>query len=498
MVAVRAVILSMLMLCGASVCAAPELGVLMPVMEHDEPLMRRAPESARQVPVVTRVKSGKLFRAIEREARAGFTSVILQLDEDSKRVAGRDVGSPSWLFLATEDGGFARRGFWLRENGAERWVGDAFVDLVVDEESVSDGSFEEIFAHEMGHVFLHRLLPSYPWGMSRARHGAFTVTDDPTAFDEGFAMHFQALARRYTSNRALTDLDQGLLEQPFTPYWQSNRDRAARIAGVRLNWFVQAQLLPPGEGAAAMRQDSSNLFVATQFKDANQMFASEGVLGTIFYRTLVAGGERQDIAPRYRGLFLAFRAMEAAGGLGPDTVLVARLARAMTGVYPALARHFVETVVAVTYGATVDPAFARNTQALAAAGQIGDRPAFIQLLGGQRKALLALQERVAHEPALLQSAIGPALWIAYDAAPATQEQPVVLNLNTAQTAQLSAIPALAALAERLIEARRKDGAFRGIDDLLARAAEPVDAAQLQAILQQMAARASALGVYERE
>ena len=126
MVAVRAIFLActLLLAVAGHAVAAPALGVLAPVMEKDEPLMRRAPDAERQVPVVTRVRAGKLYEAIQREARSGFTAVVLQLDEDSKRVAGRDIGSPSWLFLAIEDGGFPRRGFWLRENGKERWVDD--------------------------------------------------------------------------------------------------------------------------------------------------------------------------------------------------------------------------------------------------------------------------------------------------------------------------------------------------------------------------------------
>lgn len=157
------------------------------------------------------------------------------------------------------------------------------MDLVVDEDTVANGGFEEIFTHEMGHVFLRRLFPRLPFGYSRTPHHRFSVTDYPTAFDEGFATHFQPLVRRLTRNAALRDEDLGLASRPLVPYWLSNLDRSARTDGVRRNWFVQLQA-PLGRAGSAER---SMLFDIEQLKNSNQMLASEGVVATLFYRWLV-------------------------------------------------------------------------------------------------------------------------------------------------------------------------------------------------------------------
>ena len=141
---------------------AAELGVLAPVIVDGQPLMKRDGRN-RAAPVVTRVTSGPLYEKLQKEARDGFVATVLALDDLAQRRAGV-APVPTWLYLAVEDGGFARSGFWLREAQGERFVPDAYVDLVVDADTVANGGFEEIFTHEMGHVFLRRLFPNLPFG----------------------------------------------------------------------------------------------------------------------------------------------------------------------------------------------------------------------------------------------------------------------------------------------------------------------------------------------
>src|SRR5678815_70704 len=288
----------------APVVAAAELGVLSPVLVDGESLMKRDAHD-RSVPVVTRVTSGPLYEKLQKEAREGFTATMLALDELAQRRAGI-APVPTWLYLAVEDGGFPRAGFWLREEHGERFVPDAYVDLVVDEDIVANGGFEEIFAHEIGHVFLRRLFPNLPFGYSRTPHMSFNVTDYPTAFDEGFATHFQAVVRRLTHNTTLHDEDLGLTFKPLVPYWLSNLDRAARTDGVRRNWFVQLQA-PQGADRSAQR---STLFDVERLKNGNQMLASEGVVATLFYRWLAPGpGDERALLARYGAMFDAFAAL---------------------------------------------------------------------------------------------------------------------------------------------------------------------------------------------
>jgi Helix-hairpin-helix motif len=106
------------------------------------------------------------------------------------------------------------------------------------------------------------------------------------AFDEGFAIHFQALSRMLTVNAALKAHDIGLGDKPFTPLWQSNVDGTLRIDGVRRNWFIHRQLLPPGDDDVFARRANSSAFDSGALKNGDQMMASEGVAATLFYRTL--------------------------------------------------------------------------------------------------------------------------------------------------------------------------------------------------------------------
>lgn len=114
---------------------AAELGVVAPVVVDGRPLMKRDGQN-RSVPVVTRVASGPLYEKLQKEARDGFVGTVLALDDLAQRRAG-SAPVPTWLYLAVEDGGFARSGFWLREAQGERFVPDAYVDLVVDVSSPS-------------------------------------------------------------------------------------------------------------------------------------------------------------------------------------------------------------------------------------------------------------------------------------------------------------------------------------------------------------------------
>src|SRR5258705_9332846 len=238
--------------------SATRLGVLVPVQQGAEVASRPSPGGAPR-PILQPASDGPLYRALMAESRRGTVAFVLKLDAQAQRLSGQAL-QPTWLLLTERKGGFAQRGFWLRRSGHDRYIDQPYVALLTDAASVTDGSFEEVFSHETGHVLLRRLLPNLPAGMSRVRPGSLTVTDDPTALDEGFAIHFQALSRLLTANPALRAHDAGLGDKPFPPLWQSNVDGTVRIDGVRRNWFIHRQLLPPGNDDAPGRRANSSAF----------------------------------------------------------------------------------------------------------------------------------------------------------------------------------------------------------------------------------------------
>lgn len=298
----------LLLVCGAlGFATASELVVLEPMKAGNQAVMRAGPKGEPQSPILKRAAvTDALAKAIAAEATRGALKFVLALDEEAQRLAGAPKPEPTYLLRSDEDGGFARRGFWLSDaNNKVAWHSDPYVDLVVDKQSVEDGGFEEIFAHELGHVLLRRLVPKLPNGYSRTPHSSLAVTDYPTAFDEGFAIHFQSVARYLTKNPRLEAMDKGLEFKPFLSFWQSNVDRSLRIRGVRDNLFVHRQI-----SGAVQVGDASSLFDLTHFKNGQQMLSSEGVIATLFYHLLVQSGDTpQTLAERYKSLLATLKTL---------------------------------------------------------------------------------------------------------------------------------------------------------------------------------------------
>ncbi len=491
-------------LSGIAAAAPPAHAALMalePVMVDGQVLMKAEADGTHQGPVV-RALAGTLATAVAREARSGATAFVLQLDAAAQRLQGRAQPQPTYLLVSEEEGGFARRGFWLaRPAAAPQWHDEPYVNLVVDDDSIADGSFEEIFAHEAGHGLLRRLLPSLPSGYSRVPHSSLAITDYPTAFDEGFAIHFQALARRLTHNARLRLADAGFGSKPFLPYWHDAFDRSLRIRGVRDNLFVQRQL--PSAQAPAASPDATPLFDPGELKSGQQMMASEGVVATLFYHLLDEPADnRAALLGRYLQLMRALRALNAQA-TDPATPLFVRLVEEHIRLFPQSRAPWLNTVVGLTYGATVDLRLAQQTGELARLGLNGDAHQFAAQLKAARQALRQCVEAVMREPQRLGGALGPELWAAVDAAP--QPAPAAaagdvalasVNVNTAERGSLMLWLKLDEVtAERALASRAALGSFTDLGDFARRAAL---GAQQEAQLRSGAARLIAAGPFSRE
>jgi len=457
------------------------LGVLVPVQQGAEVATKPSPGGAAR-PILQPASDGALYRALMAESRRGTVAFVLKLDEQAQRLNGQAL-QPTWLLLTEEEGGFAQRGFWLRQSGHERYIDQPYVALLTDAASVTDGSFEEVFAHETGHVLLRRLLPNLPAGMSRVRHGSLTVTDDPTALDEGFAIHFQALSHLLTANPALRAHDAGLGDKAFTPLWQSNVDGTFRIDGVRRNWFIHRQLLPPGNDDTLGRRANSSAFDVAALKNGNQMMASEGVVATLFYRALA----RRPSAARYASLFRALQRLNSQE-LKPDSPLLPLLVQNWIVADPSQGNEFLRLFIETTYGATIETALPQATVALAQVGRVGNQEAFVEQLKPARERLAALTERTARQPGLLTAALGPAIWLA-------SSVPLIVNVNTAESDELAALDhSLACCAGNIVAERDAHGPYQSLDELVRRTGL---AAPLPETLSELAAAATALGPYPR-
>ncbi|GAB3255442.1 ComEA family DNA-binding protein [Chitinimonas naiadis] len=489
---------ALLALCACLLPAqAQRLGLLESVQLDGQWVYKARPGGGTPAPVLREVTGGPLLGRLQREASEGFLRTLLALDAAAQRTAGAQTIQPTWLFNAEEDGGYARRGFWLRDKTGEHWVAAPYVDLPVSMASIDDGSFEEIFAHELGHVFLRRLVPSLPDGYSRTPHSSLAITDEPTAFDEGFATHMQGLVRRYTHNANLRAHDQGLRWRPITPLWLSNVDRELRVTGMRQNLFIHAQLALPGDTLLRQRRDQSSLFDRSRLKSGNQMLASEGFVATVFYQLMVNGPDNEaSLVGRYQPLFDALHRFNAQS-LKPDSHLLPTLAMASGDT--AFRRELARWVVNLSYGATVSPGLSRRVAALGEQGQLGDIDAFVDGLKPLRQQLKTLADEVAEDPVRLSAGLSGSIWL-LNAATVIEagkaRLPMTLDLNTAEAEHLRTLPGVGpATAAKLVASREESGPFRNLVDFCWRAGVSADAATL---LEQMREAAQQAGTYARE
>jgi hypothetical protein len=187
-----------------------------------------------------------------------------------------------------------------------------YVDLVVSEDTVETGHFEEIFSHELGHLILRALTGGLPRGRSRKGHQSMSVTDYPAAFDEGYAEHFQPLVRDATTNAYLRKLTSGTTGTDFESLWLSTADGQMRTDGVRRNLFIHRKSLPamlleanPDLYRLFIEDETSTTYVPTELKNGQEMMASEGVIARRFPRMVNDQHRRESYrAPAFYEAFV--------------------------------------------------------------------------------------------------------------------------------------------------------------------------------------------------
>jgi len=462
------------------------------------------------------------------------------LVQKGKSGPGRPLPSaplpPMYLLLSNEEGGFARYGFWLeRAPGQRELVMAGYVDMVVDQRGVDTGDFEEIFCHELGHLILRTLLGDLGHGPSRKMHQSMTVTDYPTAFDEGYAEHFQPLVRDSTTNPILRKIQAGTGTMDMDMFWLSNFDGQLRTDGVKRNLFVHRKAPTeadqnPDLYRLFLESETSTEFKPGRLKNAQEMMASEGVVATLFYRLVNRDSLRnpyrdpafynqfverngaaiadpsQSISP-YENvnlkLFAAMRQMAPRAAADSGCPLAIALLDAYSKLFPEEAKSAYGIFLDTTYGATASPEVAALFERAAVAGRLGDVDAYRQDSRAAFSQLSQLTDRVAKGELALDANLGPEIWLLnedFKIAAAVWEKdrtvPLTLNLNTASEAEFMTLPGVnQSLAARIIATRDARGYFRNLDE--EGSVEGVSPSLLQT-LRQMAERMKSAGDYARQ
>jgi hypothetical protein len=492
--------------------------IVSPVTDAQGHIVEAIAPDGKQYPLFRQLPESPLVSQIRGVLRSGPAQQVLVLERFARTLRSRERNAatdesepaslePMYLLLSNEEGGFARYGFWMeRANGRRELVMAGYIDLVVDQSSVSGGDFEETFCHELGHLILRSLLGDLSHGPSRKMHQSMTVTDYPTAFDEGYAEHFQPLARDGTNNSTLRKIQSGTGTTDLDLLWLSNLDTQLRTDGVKRNLFVHRKAPPAaisGIDTDAYRVfldgETSIEFLPNTLKNAQEMMASEGVIATLFYRLV----NRESLRNKYYEPAFYRQFLEANAGRGadpqkeispyeninlklfaamrqiapqaddPSRPLAIMLIEAYAKLFPEEAKTAYDLFLSTTYGVTVSQEAAVAFERAAVTGQVGDIDSFRQDSRAAFSLLDQLTNRVAKGSLPLDANLGPELWLLngdFMIARAVWERertlPLSIDLNTASEAELMTLPGVAsALAARIVATRHSRGYFRSLDEV---------------------------------
>lgn len=493
--------------------AAP-VKVLVPLSDAKNNVVESQAPDGKSYPVFRLAEDSPLLHETYQVLETSFAHRVILLDRYARNLLLSEIAGqappqyltePTYLLMSQEEGGFPRYGFWIEDTkGQRQLVLAGYVDLVLDQDSVEGGNFEEIFSHELAHQVLHELVGRLPPGNSRNMHQSMTITDDSTAFDEGYAEHFQPLVRDATTNPRVRELTNGATSTDLDLLWISRLDTQLRTDGVKRNLFIHRKALTPSAldpGVDRYRlyldSETSTAFLNDELRSGQQMMASEGVIATLLYRMvnetllrdhyrelafyrpflgadILADRLRQTISP-YENvnlkLFVAIRRASnaIATGAPPMIAVVNNYAAIFPDEAATIYKVFLQTTRGVTASQELEEAFERA----AAHGQHGDIGAFRSNSVDAFSMLKSTIDRVARGELALDANLGPQLWLVnadFKIAPAIwipeRTLPFTLNLNAATEVDLMTIPGVdLATARKILSARRALGFFRSLDDL---------------------------------
>lgn len=462
------------------------------------PVTRAGPDGA-TYPVFRPADASPLFDTIKAMLDQPPAQGVLRLERWARQRAGHPVtAEPFRLALTSEEGGFPRYGCWIAEPGQEpRFVAAGYVELVPNEQSIQSGFFEEVFVHETGHLILKALAGELEGQRTAKFHQAVAVTDRVTAFDEGYAEHFQPMVRETTLNPSVRRWMTGAGANDLNQFWLSNADMNLRTDGVKRNLFIHARYFPEIADVYdnLVAADTSAVFATDRLRNPQEMLASEGVVATLFYRFVnddqlrqsyrdrafyqrfipdLAGEPADAVSPEENvnlKIMEAFKAMPNADGKAPLT----RFFNAYARLFPEDAARVRLLFIATTWGAATSRPLADAFVRAAERGHLGDHAGLDSEKPFERLAAVAADTSIA-----LDAEVGPELWLTnpdflIKTAPWEPErtEPLAADLNTASAAELRALFGFSRdSAASILAARDQRGHFASIDEVVAATPEP--------------------------
>jgi len=164
--------------------------------------------------------SSDLYKTIMDNIERSFVSDLMELyflaQSYLYNLGATDGIQPAYLALTENQGGYARKGFYLKRGEVRlNKVNTPYVDITTGAATAGLAklmSFSQLYPHEMAHVMFHMLSPedsTQSNTYSVDMHFFSLVTDYSTAFNEGFAEHMENLSRLMEAN---AEIKSGILK----------------------------------------------------------------------------------------------------------------------------------------------------------------------------------------------------------------------------------------------------------------------------------------------
>jgi hypothetical protein len=396
---------------------------------------------------------------------------------------GMGHNQPVEYFIAlVPNGNNAAVGFRVRVGGTVKdFPRAAYIQL-----GPEDWRFTTTLLHETGHVALAMLaggreVPKRP--IAPIPHTVAALTDRGTAFDEGFAIHLEALVahvsvapdvrQRYRHDQFLF----GPEAQMRGEYYEHSSDlltfaqTMARYADVRDNDFAFVSAF---KGPDYLRVQMERARDFSTLRDADQLLQSEGFYGTFFFSVLVRGGDtpNDEMRRRQDRVMTALAETFATKAVTPDTPYLLQFIESYRQLYPEEASQLLDVFLDLTHGVFVD----QDAATLWHEHYLAALRLDLAQLGRER--IDAARERwrsaVTKNPAIMYSRLGPQL--PCEVAGRTValvglgiDSPLSVDVNTAEEGIVRLVPGITEAEVTSWLAARARVPFASVEDFKARA-----------------------------
>ena len=374
------------------------------------------------------------------------------------------------------------------ENGQEvqEYPELCFLALETNWEDLRCSEIEEIFAHELSHLWLHRMGYQPALSQSNRFHTSTAITDPFLAFLEGFAEHLEIVSQELLGTRKEGFFDNGY----DLGAWLCSRDSALRVHGVKNNRFLYLTAVPEAEDFASYQQlhmahITSSAFLPEHLKNGLQAVSSEGLIASFFYQMYRSADLKHSPAPAQ----VYHRFGCDADRLSPAANLYVKILWAMIQLdwrretlFTDFVQKYLEAFEAdrdilmdifarVTNFVTVDPAAQQMFGEIYRVGRQGDMEKIVRLCkqaASQKEIWLAELQSGKRR---LDDAIYKSIWIEADKpvrpVPWDSEHSTRLkiNVNAATDVDFFALDGLTfPQCQELVRIREQYGGFSGLDE----------------------------------